>query len=72
MDTQRPSGAYRRTHPDDLSVRVSRVHLQRLVEEIVKVLSEHPHDPSLNGLRECLDPVEIAAFPELRSRAPRS
>lgn len=55
-------------HPE--TVRVPRHHLVALIERVVEVLTHYPYDPSLNGLREALDPIESAT--ELRRSAPSS
>lgn len=53
-------------HPE--MVRVPRHQLFTLVDAIIKLLAEHPYDPGLNEIRQALDPVECAIFPELKDR----
>lgn len=43
-----------------------RANVKALVEEIVSVLQQFPHERALDGLREKLEPVEMAVYPELR------
>lgn len=47
-------------------VTVAKPALLALVDEVVMLLQKYPYERALDGLREKLEPVELAVRPELR------